>query len=384
MKKIFLTILTMLMLTSCNVQLPETLQENIVYENQVSVVFINVGKADSILLTINDKAYVIDTGSKKSVPSLFRAFSVMGIEKIDGLFLTHTHSDHVGGTEALAEKYQIDRLYSAEISQNNKKGENKIVNLAEELELPHTKLKVGDSIEVESDIAFQVIAPIEYNEADDNDNSLVLMIELNGKRFLFTGDMQVAQELTVLNSGANISAHVLKVGNHGNPDATSSRFANAVSPEYAVISTDTNEDTNSANPSVIRNLNPAEVLITQDFANGIKMIVDINGNINVSELEPVISTANMEIVSIDIDEQTITIRNNGEQTDISGYFIFSERGSQVFVFPEGSVIDTEQVITVACIGGTGDYIWDDTNIWHKKNPDVGVLYDNFGNELVRK
>lgn len=384
MKKIFLAFVLMIMLTSCNSQAPVVSQELVQYENQVSVVFINVGKADSILVTVNDKIYLIDTGHKKSIPALFRALSIMGVEKIDGLFLTHTHADHVGGTEALAQKYQINKLYSAEISMNNKNGENKIMNLATELELPHTRLKAGDVIEIVKDIAFKVIAPIEYDEKDDNDNSLVLMTELNGKKFLFAGDMQFAEESTILNNGTNIHAHVLKVGNHGNPDATSRVFAKSVSPEYAVISTDTNEDDDSANPSVISNLKPAKVFLTQDYLCGIKITVDTNGNIISSDLEPIESTVDMEITDIDIDKQIITIRNNGEKTDISGYFIFSEKGSKIFVFPNGSIIDERQTITIACSGGTGDYIWAEKNVWNKKNPNIGMLYDCFGNELSRK
>jgi competence protein ComEC len=383
MRKIILMVLSVLVLTSCSTESAE--QQNIQYDNEVSVVFINVGKADSALLMINDKAYLIDTGSNKSVPALFRALAIMGVEKIDGLFLTHTHSDHIGGTDELAQKYQIDRLYSAVFSMNNKNGENKINNLASELELAHTKLNAGDTVEVERDIAFQVIAPLVYNEDDDNDNSLVLLIELNGKRFLFTGDMQFTQENTVLSKGIDISAHILKVGNHGNKDATSSRFAKAVSPEYAIISTDTEDDKDSAHSSVIGNLKPAATLLTQDYIYGIKMTVDIDGKVNISDLEPVRATANMEVVSIDNVQQTITIKNNGETTDISGYFIFSERGSEVFVFPAGSIIDAGQSITIVCSNSdiTGDYVWDDKNVWHRSNTDTGILYDNFGNELSR-
>jgi competence protein ComEC len=369
-----------MILTSC----AETSRNNIDYENRVSVVFINVGKADGILLAVNDKAYLIDTGSKQSVPALYRALSVMGIKKIDGLFLTHTHSDHIGGTEALLQKYRVDKLYSAEISQKNKKGENKIVQLAEELGLAHIKLKAGDSIEVEDGIAFKVIAPIEYNDENDNDNSLVLVTELNGKRFLFTGDMQFAEENTVLGSGADIDSDLLKVGNHGNPDATSIEFVRAVSPEYAVISTDTQEDKNSANPIVTGNLNPAKTFITQDYFCGIKIDVDNKGEISAGGLEIIKSAADMEILNIDTKAQEITIRNNGQQTDLSGYFIFSERGSEIFIFPDGAVIYAGQIITIACTDGEGDYIWNEKNVWNKKNTDVGVLYDRFGDEIARK
>ena len=386
MKNIVVLFMTMIMLclASCVYETPPPDSHEPKREDQVSIVFVNVGKADSILLKINDRVYLIDAGEKESVPALFRALSIMDVERIDGLFLTHTHSDHIGGTEALVQRYQVAQLYSAEISQNNKKGENKIVQLAEKLGLAHTKLKVGDEIEVGENSSFHVIAPIVYNDVDDNDNSLVLLIEFNGKRFLFTGDMQFAEEKSILTSGVKIDSHVLKVGNHGNPDATSSSFAKAVSPEYAIISTDTTKDSDSANSLVIANLYPATILITQDYACGIKMDIDMDGIISVSDLQAVPATADLEVTGIDTVNQIITIKNNGQFVDLSEYFIVSERGSEMFVFQEGSTIEMGQTITIACKGGTGDFIWDDKNVWHKTKSDAGTLYDCNGNEISHR
>lgn len=383
MKKFISLILILLLCTACTEPVAGEPQEAL-YSDRVSVVFITVGSADSILLVINDKSYLIDTGRRRTVPAMFRALGIMGVEQIDGLFLTHTHSDHIGGVEALVKRFPVKMLYSAEITMLNKRGEDRFVNMAQEFDLPHTKLVVGDQVIVEDHIIFEVLGPLEYNDYDDNDNSLILMITLNGKRFLFTGDLQFAGERLLLDNGTDLKADVLKVGNHGNPDATSAEFAKAVSPDYAIITTDITEDRNSANPLVINNLRPAQVMSTHQYIRGIKLDVDIYGNISISELQAAEKTADMAITGIDNENQTVTIKNNGEKTDISGFFIFSERGSEIFIFPEGSMIDPGQIITIACLGGSGDYIWNETNVWHRKNPDTGILYDRFGNELSRK
>ena len=104
-----------------------------------------------------------------------------------------------------------------------------------------------------------MLAPLEKNSEDDNDNSLVMMLHANGKRVLLTGDMQFAEEKTLLASGADISADILKVGNHGNPDATGESFAKAVSPKISVISTDTSVDEDSANERVFDALSMSEI-----------------------------------------------------------------------------------------------------------------------------
>lgn len=349
-----------------------------------SVMFINVGRADATLIQVDGLSYLIDTGEKSSVPALYAALEIMDVQKLKAVFLTHTHGDHIGGMEALADRYEIGTLYSAMISEDKKDGTNKIKELAAALSTPHIQLAAGDKVELTPEIGFDVLGPLEYNNDDDNDNSLVLKLSINGKTFLFTGDMQFAEETTLLKADVDLSADVLKVGNHGNPDATSQEFAAAVSPEIAVIPTDTSVDEDSANERVVSALKGAEVFVTQDYPYGILLTVDAGGKIDVSDPRPEGNNAKIQILELDKNAQTITLINNGEAADISGYFIFSENGSEVYVFPDGTYMQAGETISVACKGGQGDLIWDEKKVWKTKKEDTAVLYDRFGNELSRK
>jgi len=254
-------------------------------EIAASIVFLNVGKADCILLTVKDRAYLVDTGSGSSVPAMFYALDMMGVERLDGLFLTHTHNDHIGGLNDLAKKIPISTLYSSAISKADKNGANKIDSMAKDLGLEHRKLSAGDVVPVIDDIKFTVLGPLEYDSNDDNDNSLVMSIELSGQVALLAGDMQFTMEESLVGNGVDLKADILKVGNHGNPDTTSREFAESVGAKYAVISTDTKVDKNSANKKVLANLAPAEIYITQDYPYGIKFDISPSGKILISSLE---------------------------------------------------------------------------------------------------
>ena len=351
--------------------------------HDVSVMFINVGRADAALVRIDGLSYLIDTGEKSSVPALYGALAVCGVENLEAVFLTHTHSDHIGGMEALVQKYDVGTLYSAEISEDKDNGENKIDNLATELSLRQVKLTAGNTVDLTTGICFEALGPLVYNGDDDNDNSLVLRLSVNDTVFLFTGDMQFAEEESLMSAGTDLSADVLKVGNHGNPDATSAAFASAVSPKIAVISTNTAEDADSANESVISLLGDAQVLVTEDYNCGVLLTVNAGGTIEISDPQPQKPNSDVEILKIDKDAQTVTLVNKGDDTDISGFFIFSEKGSEVFVFPADTVIKAGQELTVVCTGGEGDMIWNDKKVWNTKKEDAGVLYDRYGNELSR-
>ena len=69
-----------------------------------------------------------------------------------------------------------------------------------------------------------------------NNCSLVLRFTYGQIRILFTGDMELEEAGEILDSGADLSADVLKVGHHGSRNATSYRLLRAVMPRYAVIS----------------------------------------------------------------------------------------------------------------------------------------------------
>ena len=70
-------------------------------QDGVSALFINVGKADAALLFLGDQRFLIDTGTKDSYDALEQALSLYGVKKLDGVLITHTDKDHVGGLKKL-------------------------------------------------------------------------------------------------------------------------------------------------------------------------------------------------------------------------------------------------------------------------------------------
>jgi len=73
--------------------------------------FIDVGEGDSILLEIEGKSALIDTGNLISGPRLVKYLKEKGIEKLDYLILTHPHPDHIGGVFFILPVLKVEKIY---------------------------------------------------------------------------------------------------------------------------------------------------------------------------------------------------------------------------------------------------------------------------------
>lgn len=244
------------------------------------VFFINVGRGDAVLIRTGGKNVLIDAGSKANSDMLSSALALAGVDRIDVLVVTHGNSDHVGGVKPLSETLPIEKVYFPAFSETNKSGKNKLKKQLKNLGLDASAVSAGDVIEV-GNVTFEVLGPVEYIEDDENDNSVVMRAEIGGVTYLFTGDMQFAEEESIIATGAELDCDVLKVANHGQSDATSEEFAALATPQVSVVTTSTKADGNTASVRVRDTLSAyGEYHVTENAEYGILVYVE-NGDIKV-------------------------------------------------------------------------------------------------------
>ena len=241
-------------------------------EKEMSLLAINVRKADALLLRCGKSAYLIDTGAKKSADDMLNVLRSEGITRLTGVILTHTHADHVGGLKALLEsEIEVENIYTSKYYILKKEdGKHPVDKAIRKTDYEVTYLAAGDTLPLDGG-KLTVVGPLEKNEEAENCNSLVLLAEGGGGSILLTGDMEFPEEASLLNAGLIPHADVLKIANHGESDATSDALVAAVSPSLAVISTNTIDEPDTPDPRVMRLLSGANipVLVTQDSEQGI-------------------------------------------------------------------------------------------------------------------
>ena len=349
---------------------------------------INVGKGDALLLNCGSDTYLIDTGLQEHWGELSCALEMLHVSRLTGVILTHTDKDHAGGMLALAtSSIEVDAWYaSASYVGVKKESKHPAVEAAALRGETVTFLRAGDELPLGTG-KLLVIGPVEKS-AVENCNSLVLLAEAAGGRMLLAGDMEFPEEESLLAAGAIPTCQVLKVGNHGEGDATSEALLKAVQPEIAVISTNSVEEPDTPDQRVLTLLERyrAKVYQTEDAESGILVTID-QGKATAQGMgyaELPAKAVGVTIASVDNQDDCITLQNTGKKAvDVGGWYIVSDKGNQLYVLPKGTEIAPGGTLTIGSQStkGAADLIWPDTKVWHKTKEDKAELYDVYGRLL---
>ena len=211
----------------------------------------DVGQADSILIYSNGYSAVIDVGTENSAENILEDLDSARISRIDALIVTHLHTDHAGALPELARRKEIDNLIIPELDYDAEAAS--LVKTAKQTVTANggnaytavqgMNFKIGE---------FTVTLLAYYGDMqEDNNKSVIVMAELDGIKFLFTGDAEAKTERALIEDGLNIDCDVLKVGHHGSATSSSKEFLDKATPDYAAISVGENNIYSHPSESVI-------------------------------------------------------------------------------------------------------------------------------------
>lgn len=195
--------------------------------------FIDVGQADSALVTCDGHSMLIDGGNADDSNLVYSVLQRETDGHLDYVVGTHAHEDHIGGLSGAFEADTADVTFCP-VTEYDSKAFRNFKTRADERGGGITIPAVGDTFTL-GEASITVVAVNSVPE-DTNNTSIVIRIVYGDTFFLFTGDAEQETEEKILESGQNIESTVLKVGHHGSSTSTSQAFLDAVSPTYAVIS----------------------------------------------------------------------------------------------------------------------------------------------------
>ena len=231
-----LCIFIILFFTNCNTKNMQTIDSSI-----LQVHYIDVNQGDSILIQINNKNMLIDSGPKEYRSNLISYIKKLNLSKIDYLIATHPHEDHIGNMSTIIKKFNIGSFYAPKVESTSKCFEDMISALkAKNLKINilnnnTNSINIGNKTQVNI-YTYDINNLTNTKNLNYNNYSPLIHLIYGNTSFLFTGDLEKDGEESILSNSPNLKSMVLKIGHHGSSSSTSEIFLKAVTPSVAVIS----------------------------------------------------------------------------------------------------------------------------------------------------
>ncbi|NEU04732.1 ComEC/Rec2 family competence protein [Clostridium senegalense] len=292
-------------------------------ENNLTVSFIDVGQADSILIQCGNETMLIDAGNNDDGKIVENHLKKMNVSKIDYLVGTHPHEDHIGPLDYVIDNFKIGTVYMPKKTATTKTFKD-VVNSLNKKGLKPIAPKVGDTFNIGSAKA-TIIAPAE-DYKDANESSIVIKIQYEDTSFLFAGDAETLSENDMLKSGTDLSADVLKLAHHGSRTSSSDKFLDKVNPKYAIISCEKNNDYGHPHIETINKMKNRNIIVHRTDEEGTIIATSDGKNISFDKNNGTYNEGakvNLE-QNDEKDIEADSISENKNENDMKVYF--TEKG----------------------------------------------------------
>ena len=176
------------------------------FQPLAQMVCINVGQGDATLIkdAFNQTVILVDTGKASAYDELTTALHGIGIHHIDALIITHDDADHSDNKEAIIKDFNVDQC----------------------IDQPFDTIKINT-------ISITNLNSGGYGNT--NDNSLVLLLDINGHTILLPGDISASVEADIF-TDLDLTIDIFKASHHGSDSGNSELLINTIQPRYIIYS----------------------------------------------------------------------------------------------------------------------------------------------------
>lgn len=253
---------------------------------EIAIHFIDVGQGDSIYIKYPNGDDILVDGNGGEVVEYLK--QVMDDDTLEIVVATHPDSDHISGLDEVFKEFKVKNYVD---NGNSTKETQAYSNLEEAVEkedgCQRTTGADGMVLDIGPNyIKTSIISPSpSFSSSDEENYSLVILIEYDDFELLLTGDIYApAEEYLTENYKQDID--VLKVAHHGSEFSTSLDFLGAFSPEVAVISAGENEKKHPSKYALERLVNENIVVyvtnaVFQDNSVASKLLHDGCGTVRI-------------------------------------------------------------------------------------------------------
>lgn len=232
---------------------------------QVRIDVLDVGQGLAVVVKTRHHSLLYDTGpyyssaSDAGVRVIVPYLRAVGIDRLDGLVVTHKDTDHSGGALSVIESMPVGWVVDAPGTQ-----------FANALPGLGKKSCVAGQHWTWDGVDFEFIYPLKQQGLADlatNHQSCVLRIRVGQRSMLLTSDIELADEQQLVANGLETS-QILLVPHHGSGTSSSNQLLDAVQPEVAIIPVGYRNRYRHPKPSVIESYEARKIRLYRTDNDG--------------------------------------------------------------------------------------------------------------------
>jgi competence protein ComEC len=202
---------------------------------------LDVGNGSAAILSVpGGRTILVDAGhiagprvgSRQIAPALWSG----GVRHIDAVFISHADVDHFNGLPQLVERFSIGEVFvPAHFALSDQPGARQLCELFVERDIPTRLCVAGQVLKLGEGTRARILHPPLELGGTDNEQSLVLLIEFNGRRILLPGDLDGVGLRRMLGDSP-IPVDVLVAPHHGSRRANPPELVDWAQPKLVVVS----------------------------------------------------------------------------------------------------------------------------------------------------
>lgn len=209
-------------------------------QDQLRVIFFDVGQGDAILIQTPQKQNIlVDGGPDKSIVYKLDKYIPITRRRIDLMILTHADLDHLTGLVETLRRYKVNSIIDNGV-EDSTLAYTQWRGLIQQKNISRTIVNGPKTFILGDELSIQFLWPhqdlIKESFGDDNFTSIVFKLIYNDISFVFTSDATHETEQALIETNYDLSADVLKAGHHGSKYSSGIEFLNMVKPIYGTIS----------------------------------------------------------------------------------------------------------------------------------------------------
>ncbi len=198
---------------------------------QTEITVLDAGAGAAVHLRTEGEDWLFDAGSARNYEGFLRDYlHSRGIDRLDGLFLSHGDSLHIGGAAAVLDEFRPRRVIDNAAADRSRIHHVLIDRLPD-----RQRVAAGDLIRISRHVTAHILyPPAEYEAKAADDEALVVRVDIGKDRVLFVSDSGRKTEGVLLAQPNELRSDVLIKGCHYSGEASREEFLDAVHPRLIV------------------------------------------------------------------------------------------------------------------------------------------------------